>query len=149
MWATYDDRRLFAATMAALIAMTWLGLAIWSASPYARFLDHEALGELGSAFSTQYLAFLLLFIVGWTLMTVAMMLPTSMPLVTLFRRLTRQRPDRLRLVILLVVGYLGIWVLFGGLAHLGDLFIHGAAEHSVWPEANARGTGPGPTLPAR
>jgi predicted metal-binding membrane protein len=81
--------------------------------------------------------FFLLFVVGWTLMTVAMMLPTSMPLVTLFRRLTRQRPDRLRLVILLVVGYLGIWVLFGGLAHLGDLFIHGAVEHSAWLGANA------------
>jgi predicted metal-binding membrane protein len=137
MWATYDDRRLFAATMAALIAMTWLVMAMWSASPYARFLDHEALGELGSAFGMQYLVFLLLFVVGWTLMTVAMMLPTSMPLVTLFRRLTRQRPDRLRLVILLVVGYLGIWVLFGGLAHLGDLFVHGAVEHSAWLGANA------------
>ena len=137
MWARYDDRRLFAGTMAALIAMTWLSLAIWSASPYARFLDHDALGELGSAFGRQYLAFFVLFVVGWTLMTVAMMLPTSMPLVTLFRRLTRQRPDRLRLVILLVVGYLGIWVLFGGLAHLGDLFIHGAAEHSAWLGANA------------
>jgi predicted metal-binding membrane protein len=123
--------------MAALIAMTWLGLAIWSASPYARFLDHEALGELGSAFGMPYLVFFLLFVVGWTLMTIAMMLPTSMPLVTLFRRLTRQRPDRLRLVILLVVGYLGIWVLFGGLAHLGDLFIHGAVEHSAWLGANA------------
>src|SRR5918997_937825 len=96
MWATYDDRRLFAATMAALIAMTWLTLAIWSASPYARFLDHEALGELGSAFSTRYLVFLLLF-----------------------------------------VGYLGIWVLFGGLAHLGDMFVHGAVEHSAWLGANA------------
>jgi predicted metal-binding membrane protein len=123
--------------MAALIALTWLALAIWSASPYARFLDHGALGELGSAFSTQYLVFLLLFVVGWTLMTVAMMLPTSMPLVTLFRRLTRRRPDRLRLVVLLVVGYLGIWVLFGGLAHLGDLFVHGAVEHSAWLGANA------------
>jgi predicted metal-binding membrane protein len=112
-------------------------LAIWSASPYARFLDHEALGELGSAFGMPYLVFFLLFVVGWTLMTIAMMLPTSMPLVTLFRRLTRQRPDRLRLVILLVVGYLGIWVLFGGLAHLGDLFIHGAVEHSAWLGANA------------
>jgi predicted metal-binding membrane protein len=146
MRATYDDRRPFAVTMAALIATTWLVLAIWSASPYARFLDHEELGELGSGFSTRYLVFLLLFVVGWTLMTVAMMLPTSMPLVAMFRRLTRQRSDRLRLMVLLVVGYLGIWVLFGGLAHLGDLFIHGAVEHSAWLGSNAWVIGAGTVM---
>jgi predicted metal-binding membrane protein len=137
MWAAYDDRRPFFVLMVALIAMTWLALAIWSASPYARFLDHEVLGELEFAMSGQYLVFLLVFVAGWTLMTVAMMLPTSMPLVMLFRRLTAQRPDHLRLVSLLIVGYLGVWVFFGGLAHVGDLFVHQAVERSEWLETNA------------
>lgn len=143
MWAAYDDRRYFAAAMVALIVMTWLALAIWSASPYARFLDHQVLGELEFAIGYEYLVFLGVFVVGWTLMTVAMMLPTSLPLVMLFRRLTRQRQDRLRLVILLIVGYLGVWVLFGGLAHLGDLFIHEAVEHTAWLEKNAWVVGAG------
>jgi predicted metal-binding membrane protein len=114
MRAAYDDRKFFAAAIVALILLTWLALAIWSVSPYARFLDHGVLGELEFAIGYEYLVFLGVFVVGWALMTVAMMLPTSLPLVMLFRRLTRQRPDRLRLVVLLIVGYLGVWVLFGG-----------------------------------
>ena len=80
---------------------------------------------------------MLVFLAGWTLMTVAMMLPTSLPLVTLFRRLTRRRSDRLALVGLLIAGYLGVWALFGGLAHLGDLLIHETVERSVWLGANS------------
>ncbi len=143
MWAAYNDRRPFLIVMAALIAMTWLALWIWSISPYARFLGHEELGDLRSAFGGQYLALLSVFVAGWTLMTVAMMLPTSLPLVMLFHRLTCNRPDRLRLVILLIVGYVGIWVLFGGLAHLGDLFIHEAVDQSVRLRANAWAIGAG------
>ena len=143
MWAAYDDRRPFLIVMAALIAITWLALWIWSISPYARFLGHEEIGDLGSAFGGQYLALLGVFVAGWTLMTIAMMLPTSLPLVMLFHRLTRQRSDRLRLVVSLIVGYLGVWVLFGGLAHLGDLFVHEAVEHSTWLEENAWAVGAG------
>ena len=143
MWAAYDDRRPFLIVMAALIAMTWLALWIWSISPYARFLGHEGIGDLGSAFGGQYLALLGVFVAGWTLMTIAMMLPTSLPLVMLFHRLTRQRSDRLRLVVSLIVGYLGVWVLFGGLAHLGDLFVHEAVEHSTWLKDNAWAVGAG------
>ena len=137
MWAApRDDRRLFVALMVALIAMTWLALGIWSLSPYSRFLDHELLGELDFAISSEYLVFVSLFVAGWTLMLVAMMLPTSMPLVTLFHRLTLRHPDRSRLMILLVSGYLGVWILFGVLAHVGDLLIHTAVKQSIWLEAN-------------
>ena len=137
MWtARNDDRRLFAVLVAALIALTWLALWIWSVSPYSRFLDHEILGELDFAISGEYLVFLSLFVAGWTLMLVAMMLPTSMPLVMLFHRLTLRRPDGSRLVALLIVGYLSVWILFGGLAHVGDLLIHTAVKQSVWLEAN-------------
>lgn len=137
MWAPYDDRRPFLVLMVALIGMTWLALGIWSVSPYARFLDHGVLDELEVSISGEYLVLLLIFVAGWTLMTVAMMLPTSLPLVTLFRRLTRQRPDRLQLVVLLITGYLGVWTLFGALAHLSDLLVHEVVEQSALLETNA------------
>lgn len=146
MWAAHHDRRLFAATIAALIAMTWLALAIWSVSPYARFLDHRLLGEREFAVSYDYLLFMLVFVIGWTLMTVAMMLPTSMPLVMLFRRLTGRRPDHLRLVALLIVGYLGVWTLFGGVAHLADMLVHETVERSAWLGANAWVIGAGTVM---
>lgn len=139
MWsAGHDDHnKFFIPLMAGLISMTWLALGVWSVSPYSRFLNHEALGHLELTVSGEYLGLLFVFVIGWTLMLVAMMLPTSLPLVALFRRLTFQRPDSVRLVILLIAGYLGVWALFGGLAHFGDLFVHETVERIAWLETNS------------
>jgi predicted metal-binding membrane protein len=134
MWAAPrdDDRRLlFAALMAALIALAWLALWVWGQSPYGRFLSHHGLEAVrGNA------ALMLVFVAGWTLMVVAMMLPTSLPLVALFRTLVRGRPDRARLTALLVAGYLAVWTLFGVLVYCGDFVLHGAVERSAWLGAN-------------
>src|SRR5688572_14480252 len=122
----------FILLMAALIALAWLALWSWGQSPYGRFLSHEHLNEIGLENS----AALLVFIAGWTLMSAAMMLPTSLPLVTLFRTLVHRRPDRSWLVVLLIAGYLGIWTLFGLLVHLGDWSLHNATEQTGWLQAN-------------
>jgi predicted metal-binding membrane protein len=76
-------------------------------------------------------------------MTVAMMLPTSLPLLELFRRLTRRRPDRMALVALLVAGYLGVWIAFGVVAHVGDWLLHQVVERVFWLKANAWSIGAG------
>jgi len=132
MWAApRDDRRLFAALMVALIALAWLALWVWGQSPYGRFLSHHSLEAVrGNA------VLMLVFVAGWTLMVVAMMLPTSLPLVTLFRTLVRGRPDRTWLTVLLIAGYLVVWTLFGILVYSGDWILHGAVEQSMWLEAN-------------
>jgi predicted metal-binding membrane protein len=51
-------------------------------------------------------------------MTTAMMLPTTLPLVRMFQRLTGGRPDRVRLTTSLVAGYLSAWTVFGLLVWL-------------------------------
>jgi predicted metal-binding membrane protein len=132
MWAApRDDRRLFTALLVALIALAWLALWVWGQSPYGRFLSHHSLDALrGNA------ALMLVFVAGWTLMVVAMMLPTSLPLVALFRTLVRGRPDRTRLTVLLIAGYLAVWTLFGVLVYCGDWILHGAVEQSTWVEAH-------------
>ncbi len=134
--------RIFIALMVALVALAWIALWIWSISPYAPFLDHEELGRfvataVGGRFVREYVLLLLLFVAGWTLMILAMMLPISLPLIVLFQRLMRQRHDRLRLVTLLIAGYLSVWMLFGVLAYLNDLFIHEMVERSTWLDANS------------
>lgn len=136
MWAV-TDRRLFLALVGALIALAWLALWVWGQSPYGRFLSHEELGQLDAILGGEYLTLVVLFVAGWTLMTIAMMLPTSLPLVTLFHTVVRGRPDRVRLVLLLVTGYLSLWGLFGVVAHLADLGVHEIVEQSPWLEANA------------
>ena len=142
MWPTVRDRRPFLATFAGLIALMWLTLWLWGRSPYGRFLSHEELGEPVASY--ELLA--LLFVAGWTLMTVAMMLPTSLPLVALFHSFVRARPNHVRLTALLVVGYLSVWTLFGVLVHFGDARLHEAVERVPRLEANAWAIGAGTIL---
>ncbi len=137
MWARVDDRRLFTALTVGLVALAWLVLWLWGQSPYGRFLSHEELGEVELGLDSDALLLALVFVGGWTLMTFAMMLPTSLPLVTLFQTITRRRADRRRLVVLLVAGYLSVWALFGVVAHLGDRGLHEAVEQSAWLEDRA------------
>lgn len=118
-------RRVFAAVLVALVALAWLTLWAWARSPYGRYLDHGDWMVSGPA------AFLcravpagdvvvpaLLYGAGWILMTAAMMLPTTLPLFNAFDRLTAQRADHGRLLVLLVLGYMTVWGAFGLVAHL-------------------------------
>ena len=73
--------------MGGLIILAWLTLWLWGQSPYGRLLNHDELS--GPDLSNGLVV--LVIVVGWILMIVAMMLPTSLPLVALFHRLTRQR----------------------------------------------------------
>jgi predicted metal-binding membrane protein len=128
-----NDQRYFLLLIGALITLAWLALAAWGQSPYGRFLRHDALGEIDSG----AVRVLVVFVAGWTLMTAAMMLPTSLPLVSMFLRLVCRRPDRTRLVVLLISGYLGVWTAFGALVHLGDWALHRATEPVEWLHDNA------------
>ncbi len=145
MWPRVRDQKLFASMLGALIALTWISLWIWRRSPEGRFLSHQQ-NENVHSLSNQYLVLVLLFVAGWTLMTVAMMLPTSLPLVTLFRALVRKRPDRLGLVTLLIVGYLCVWTLFALVAHIGDLGVHEAVDRIGWLHEHAWMIGAGTVL---
>lgn len=137
MWPRIEDRRPFAALLVGLVALAWLTLWAWGLSPYGRFLSHDRLGEAAGGGGHPAPLLLVIFVGGWTLMTVAMMLPTSLPLVMLFHALVRRRPDAWRLVALVVAGYLSIWALFGLGVHLGDWLLHEAVERSAWLRAHA------------
>jgi predicted metal-binding membrane protein len=128
--------------MAAVIALAWLCLWVWGRSPHGRFLAHDELGAVAGGDG----ALLLAFVAGWTLMSAAMMLPSSLPLLALFRRLVHRRQDRTRLVALVVVGYLGVWSSFGAVVHLGDWALHRVASQAAWPSANAWALGAGTLL---
>jgi predicted metal-binding membrane protein len=123
-----EDRRWYRLSLVAVILAAWGTLAIWGASPYAGLLNH---GEIGESGLSPILA-LAVFVLGWTIMTVAMMLPSSLPLVNLFRRFVARRADGGRLVLLLLVGYLGVWSYFGALAYVGDGALH-ALVGWLWP----------------
>lgn len=128
------ERRAFLSLMATLIGLAWLSLWLWDRSPYGRYLDHGQIGEIGAG---SVLLPIALYLTGWTLMTTAMMLPTALPLLDIFRRLSAPRPDRLQLLALVVSGYLAVWLGFGIAAHALDWVAHEIVERSSWLEANA------------
>lgn len=119
--------RAVAGLLLALSALAWLALFAWSASPWARYLAHDgwanlgALGELCRALPAGgAIVPGLLHALAWVLMIAAMMLPTTLPLVALFRRIVASRPDAGRLVALLLAGYGAAWLGFGLVAHAAD-----------------------------
>lgn len=69
-------------------------------------------------------------------MTAAMMLPTTAPLVSVFRTVVGARPRGHWLVGLLIAGYAAVWTLVGCLAIVAD-----AVLHALLPEP-ARGARP-------
>jgi predicted metal-binding membrane protein len=137
------DRRAFLWLMASLVGLAWCALWIWDRSPYGRYLGHQQLGEIGAGSILLPITF---YLAGWSLMTVAMMLPTILPLLEIFRRLTAQRQDRVQLLALVIAGYLGVWIGFGIAAHGADWLLHEIVERSSWLQANAWLIGAGTLL---
>lgn len=116
---TPDDARWYRLALVALIGSAWIVMALWGTSPYAAWLGHRETGAdtLSPVFR------LAAFVGGWTVMTVAMMLPGSLPLVNLFRRVVASRRDRRGLLLRLATGYLGVWAGFGLAAFAVDIVV--------------------------
>jgi predicted metal-binding membrane protein len=120
-------RRPFTLALLALSGLAWLTLVVWGQSPYARYLSHHSLDEVRGGGGLMGV-----FVAGWVVMLVAMMLPTSLPLIAMFHKLVSRRPERLQLTSLLLIGYLSIWVAFGMLVYLGDTVLHALVARNVW-----------------
>ena len=116
-----------------LVGAAWLALALWGASPAARWLGHGQRLD-GSA---GWLA-LALFLVGWALMVTAMMLPTAGGLLRDFAVLVRARPERNRLRALVAAGFIAAWLVMGALFRLFDEQVHSAVASSLWLQARPR-----------
>jgi predicted metal-binding membrane protein len=136
MIVTAQGGRLLVPILLSLSALAWLTLVLWGQSPYGRYLDHQPIDSAGTA------VVLPVFVLGWLLMMIAMMLPTSLPLVRLFDTMTRRRPDHRRLVLLVLAGYLGMWSVFGIIVHALDAVLHAVMRQSAWLTANAWLIGP-------
>ena len=119
------DRLILTAALAGIAVAAMLALLVWEGSPYGHYLHHDGPGSAPLLGAT-------LFTVGWLLMIVAMMLPSSVPLVVLFAALVRRRQRAYRLVALLLLGYLIIWTGFGLAAWIADRAVHAAADALPW-----------------
>lgn len=127
----HRDRAILAGSLVAISVAAWLSLWLWEGSPYGHYLHHDGVSGvavLGPSLAIGATAFT----VGWTLMIVAMMLPSSVPLVVTFGALVGRRARPMRLVGLLLLGYLLVWAGFGFAAWIADRGIHAAVEALPW-----------------
>ena len=111
-----------------LAAGAWL--ALWFLGGSSQGLAHHH--HHSAAHSQPSQLALLLFVGGWTLMTVAMMLPTSLPVLTVFHTIAGRRGDRSLLMVLVIIGYLFVWTLFGVVVYFGNVVLQWPASASPW-----------------
>jgi predicted metal-binding membrane protein len=126
--------RLLTFLLLSVSALAWFALWHWGRSPYVHFIHYAELpaicGVNGALFQGA------LFVAGWTVMTVAMMLPTSTPLITIFAKVARSRPEWQGLVLLLILGYLLTWIAVGILAYGATLLLRETFARSPWLMVN-------------
>jgi predicted metal-binding membrane protein len=126
------DRSLLLATLlVALSALAWSALWLWNTSPYGRYLDHGGWGDAGALAALcravpqgDLVVPAVLHAGSWVLMIAAMMLPTTFPVLALFRRIVAGRPDAGRLTALVVAGFFAAWFAFGLAAHALDALLY-------------------------
>lgn len=131
--------RVALALIVVLITLAWLALAGWSASPWRRWLDHGAWADLAwlaaicrAVPAGERLVPVLAYAAAWNLMIAAMMLPTTLPLLAIFRRLIDARPDAGMLTAAVLAGYSLAWLAFGVVAYGIDSAVREAAATSGW-----------------
>jgi len=112
----------------AAIALGWALAIAAELTGRAGALHHDALIEHGPPL---WLGFTL-FLFAWQAMLAAMMLPSSLPLIRLFRAVSGRQARPGRALAAFLGGYAVVWTAFGFLALSGDAFVHTAVDASPW-----------------
>ena len=127
------------ALLLGLAALAWIALFSWSASPYSRYLAHGGWNDLALLAALcraipegSIVVPAVLHALAWVLMIGAMMLPTTYPLVALFRRIVAGRPDARGMVGRVLGGFFVAWFAFGIVAHVLDEALQWGASRAPW-----------------
>lgn len=112
----------------ALIVVAWSAMLAAEATGLAASLHHHALieGGLPLWIATP------LFLAGWQVMVVAMMLPASTPTIRAFESIAGavRRPPNAKAVFLAAL--LLVWTMFGLAAFAGDIVLHHVVDTTPW-----------------
>jgi predicted metal-binding membrane protein len=110
------------------ITVAWALAVAAEASGRGSALHHDALieGKLPYALA------LVLFLVAWQAMVVAMMVPSSLPLLRLYATAAAGQPRPRGAMAAFLAGYALIWTVFGWLAFVGDTMVHATVDRTPW-----------------
>lgn len=125
------------------IAVAW-GVAVAAQlSGWSSLLHHDTLIEGGVL--PLWLA-MIVFLVAWQSMIVAMMLPSSIPMIRMFGAASAQQRRRGEVMAAFLGGYAVVWTLFAAVAFLGDTGLHRLADRTPWLLAHPQVIGGGVLL---
>lgn len=130
--ATDTVRRSSVPLVIMAIAAAWAVAIAAQLTGSAELLHHDALAEGQVALPVT----LGVFVVAWQLMIVAMMVPSSLPLIRMFRVAAEGQPRPGAATAALLAGYAAVWTAFGALAFLGDVGLHRLVARSPWLETH-------------
>src|SRR6266487_5743663 len=113
-------------------AWTLAGLAVLTNQ--RSLIDHHYLLEESDL---PVLVALVVFLAGWQVMTVGMMLPSSMPMVSMIVHAGRQQRRALAVPAAFLAGYAVVWTAFALVAFVGDTQIHWLVHHWFWLDTHS------------
>ncbi len=138
---TAPPRGLLLPVLSGIVILAWIALWWLEQSPYGwLFHRHGGISHAQHNITPDWL-YAGAFLAGWVLMTVAMMLPTTVPLVRLFRRMVSRQANASFLVVLVLAGYLLAWLAFGVIALSLLWAMDKALTNAVVPEPWIWGAG--------
>ncbi len=112
------ERAILFVSIIVLALAAWV--ALWFADDFANGALHvHHLGHHARVSGST----LLLFAGGWTVMIVAMMLPTTLPIISTFHTIASARGDRFLLLGLVVLGYVVTWASFGVIVYVAYILL--------------------------
>lgn len=133
------DEQLLIGLLSAMVGIAWLLLWLRSASPYGRYLDPSSwsgmqwVADEGQGVLAGKILLPIMFHAGlWLLMCVAMMLPTTLPLMMIWHRLVSRHADRWFFQGLAIAGYLSAWGAFGFVVFGVDAGLHRLIHSTPW-----------------
>jgi predicted metal-binding membrane protein len=112
-----------------VVAVAWMLALLLPLLGQTELLSHDA---VLAGPTPPSIPALLLFLVAWQVMTGAMMLPSSLPLVGLFARASRSQARPGLAMTAFLAAYFAVWTGFAILALLGDAGLHRLVTHWSW-----------------
>lgn len=113
----------------AAVGGAWLLVLGLYALDQAALIKHDAvLTRAGAAWPLA----VAVFVITWQLMTAAMMLPTSLPMIRAFAVPARAQARPAAAMAAFLAGYFVVWTAFAVLALAGDALVHWLVDRSEW-----------------
>lgn len=112
-----------------LIVLAWILILLTAITGHGDLLNHDSLIESNSI---PLVLKLLVFLVVWQVMTVAMILPSSIPMLRLFARASCGQPHSQLALLVFIGAYAAVWTGFAVVVFVGDLGLHGLLRQWYW-----------------